>query len=479
MSNPTPTTKTPQVDERAREAIRALAKILRDGYGDDRAWVRNSVDEAMDKMNASPPPPSPSVAEPITRPRCCDCRRPLIGEGPTEAGRYYCGPCVAWVVPLREAMPAPDATLEPKGEKPNGHEHEQDAPQGQRVESPREEVQPARVVLPAEPAGAGTRGKEEGAEGTDVRVGVRVPARERDSIARLESIICEIACELDWVEQQKSGEDRCFFRAVCNRHGLPHETRHNPGYTIVKPPSSYAQKIAEQSVGTEPKPDDDRILGGNQQAEAWAALAKRFLGRAIEWNRALPEPVQQKTGLDTMLAYFDRLETLIPPPKPKPIPWPADLTTLVGKRITQRYRTTRDVEFVVVLDATPNKYETIKVRTDDAGETYYDPSVRDLLSVEDPIPAQPEGRGDWASGQDTLEELEGALLNRDADVVRYSIDSRNAEISTLTATIARLERERDEANQRHANKVSECDHLGNTMRMLRAELAVAKGGVSP
>lgn len=94
-------------------------------------------------------------------------------------------------VALRNMLKAEGVTLATGGVVGAGHrathgdEHPKDAPQGQRVEPPRQAVQPPGVVLPAEPAGAGAGGQEEGAEGADVRVGLRVPAGKRDPLIKM------------------------------------------------------------------------------------------------------------------------------------------------------------------------------------------------------------------------------------------------------------------------------------------------------
>lgn len=58
------------------------------------------------------------------------------------------------------------------------------------------------------------------------------------------------------------------------------------------------------------------------------------------------------------------------------------------------------------------------------------------------------------------------LLGTQADNVQDSIDRgrhRSVQGKTLTTTISRLEKERDDANQRHARVVEECDRLRNAI----------------
>lgn len=90
--------------------------------------------------------------------------------------------------------------------------------------------------------------------------------------------------------------------------------------------------------------------------------------------------------------------TPAPTPKaePKPRPWPSDLSTLVGKRITQRpillmqYALGHEVVTGVVESI---KGEELIVTEDGGAKNAWTPSCRDLLSIEDAEP-KPDQSGD-------------------------------------------------------------------------------------
>lgn len=194
----------------------------------------------------------------------------------------------------------------------------------------------------------------------------------------------------------------------------------------------------------------------------------------------------------------------------KVIPWPEDLTTLVGKRITTRLDLAAgggNPTTVVVRRVNESIKHVPSLEVDMGGGALRDmrPDMRDLLSIQEPTPppAKVTGEPTTFSTYDALQALYDDMAdyirvnnlgdvhhNRSMSMARaalrhgddFRIKALTTTIETLTKDVAaykadcddlrtanaRMAQERDEANQRHDRVCHELAELRNRIEALNS-----------